>query len=307
MTAILSTTAASVKIQKLPEHTKYVTYKIYAGEISFYYWMQDIVCKFNFHDPEKRQEFDSRSDFRFEHLYGHNWAYMPCNTRNLSSTLEEVKKHNLQNIVFDCVSIVRMSTLSSTFGNLADGIKFYGSSFELSDDQKNLKATTRHRLPNTSGGIPCWGNRNDIAGRYGETNIYDLNGPNVTIHGKINTFIKTTFNNDYVPLGSWVAAIAADKNADKSTSNNFSSTLLTSEAFDAFLTISFKTHSVAYFRLSSAGFKPVGTTNIMLLPLKAGSVTHEGTEYYGYFTQEDSLGKKWFVNDSGHLLGQVDD
>lgn len=297
MTTILSTTAAEVQVQKLPENTKHVTYKIATGEISFYYWIQDMVAKYNFYDPNYVNEESIAPGF----MHGYRGAYYPSGG-SLHRVLEEAAKFNLKNIVFDCVGIARLSTRNSSFGNLVDTISFHGASFGLTDDGKSLQTTSYYSLPNTSGGQPCWGNRRDVGNDYGSHNLqWTSRG---TIHGKINTFIKTTFNNDYVSLYSWLSTISRDK---ENTKNDSSTTLLLNDDSDAFLTISFKSHPVAYFRLMAAGFKPVDSTDLMLLPLKAGSVTHEETEYCGYFTQEDAIGKKWFVNDSGHLLGQVDD
>lgn len=309
-TQIVSNTAAPVFINKIPSYTKFVSYKIVnSGEIKIYYWMKDIVCKYNFFDPQKR-DLDfygvKTEDGKPVPFYGYGNAFCPRNGRpdTLEIIEKEAEKIKLEHIVFSCFATANFSTVTQ---KPTDIIRFYGVEFDLPENSKHIRATNRYGLPNTSNGIPCWGSRSDISGHYDPHNLYDFRSG--TMSGKINTFINTTFNNDYVTLGSWVELIEKHKNYQKIYQNSFSSNVLFSadDGYDAFLSLSFTMNPVAYFRMYAAGFRPVSTEEqFMLIPLKSGSMEYDGNTYYGYFTKEDALGKSWFVNNTGHLLGQVD-
>jgi hypothetical protein len=309
MTSILSNTAAPVSIQELPEYAQYVTYKLLPKEITFYYWMKDVVCKHNFYDPEEREltfgynDFNSyRTDSYTAGFYPYRNTFYPRNGRaeTIQQSLQTAKDHNLKNIVFSCVACASVSL--NTF-DLTDIVRFYGIDFSLSSDEKSVISTRLYGLPNTSNGRVCWGNRDDL----GAGNGYSIRSVDGTVKGKINTFLGTAFNHDYVSLPEFVERISDAKQQEKSGNNIKSELFLNGDDYNSFITVNFKTQPVAYFRLFAAGFRPLNSTSrVMLIPTKSGSIDYDGTEYFGYFTEEDALGKSWFVNNTGHLLGQVD-
>lgn len=309
---LVSNTAASVKIHKLPQYTKYVSYNAARnGEIEFLFWMKDVVCKYDFFDPQKRSldayaQDLTDDDKNTNPLYGFDNAFYPRNgsSDTLQSALKVAKKAGLENIVFSCLARVKISTRTQY---ITDTIKFYGVEFALSEDDKKVLSTREYSLPNTSGGVPCWGYRTDVnPGRSWQTDIARMNVG--TAAGKVNTFINTTFNNDYLYLCTWVKTIEEKKSAKK-LSTNISSTMFLNvdHGYDAFMTISRKDNPVAYFRMFAAGFRPSDSdSSFMMIPLKSGTMNYDGTDYEGYVTQNDKIGKGWFVTETGHLLGQVD-
>lgn len=289
MMQLISNTAAEVKVHDFPQNTALVSYKFVGPEIQWYFWIKNFECPYNIYNSNN---LDSYESFMYPSYY------ISIETLNtfLNNNPKQYKK-----LKFSCVGVIPMSTIPKS--NFSCGnVNFYGVDFKLSDDKKTILSSNRYRLPNTCGGVICWGNRE---GDTGNDNEFRYEG---SISDKVNTFLYTPFNNDYVPLKDFYSSIQSAKYSSKNKHNNFGTTLFCVN-YDAMLTISMEKHPVAFLRLKAAGLhKPLREyrQDIMVVPLIKGVWHNDGEEYHGYYTPEDAIGKKWFIEQHGYLLGQVD-
>jgi hypothetical protein len=64
----------------------------------------------------------------------------------------------------------------------------------------------------------------------------------------------------------------------------------------------------AFFTMLMAGFKPLPELpHIMIVPAKTSTIKRGEMIYLGYTTQEDSVGRPWYISTEGALIGQLDE
>jgi len=75
---------------------------------------------------------------------------------------------------------------------------------------------------------------------------------------------------------------------------------------DQLIMVDAEKNKTAFFHLLTAGYKSLSKApHIMILPVKESTIHKNGNVFEGYLTDEDSVGKQWFITTDGLLIGQV--
>lgn len=126
-----------------------------------------------------------------------------------------------------------------------------------------------------------------------------------SLRGIVESFGKTRFNNDLLPLYEFVENSNTTR-LSTPDSENKSLKLLTMGGVDALALLDVEKDLQAFFTFLMAGFNSLPEApHIMMIPLNYGEVEVEGVVYQGYKSIPDAVGRQWFITMDGNLLGQV--
>jgi len=317
MSVIFPTKPATVKLHPLPKNAEAITYRV-EDNIILSAWMPD-----GYHTVQEQYEMTD-DDFYHENCEGCerncysflnqytdeetdevDWDQVPggyyghCNVYDEGYCGQDcpeghVKKDSnlefdISNMVFE-ISLTHLGD-SARFTPVADSAYLAAGVFT----NDNVKSTETRMPANVFGsednpeGI-CWG----------------YNSKPHTLREIVTEYYNTPFNNDLTPIECFeenCRSIRSMKNRHDfcSTDDNY-----LCQGADQLIMVDAEKNKTAFFHLLTAGYKSLSKApHIMILPVKESTIHKNGNVFEGYLTDEDSVGKQWFITTDGLLIGQV--
>jgi hypothetical protein len=151
----------------------------------------------------------------------------------------------------------------------------------------------------------CWGS---TGLRNGEQ-VYQNFMPN-SLRNMATMFFQSGTNNDLLPIRrfkQYNEELSDLKEDNKNYHESHFDKFLCS-GYDSLMLIDADADVQTFFTMVMAGFKPIPEApHIMMIPLKNCTIERDGNFYFGYSTQEDSVGRCWYVSSEGYMIGQLDE
>jgi hypothetical protein len=316
MSAIFPTAPPEGTLHFIPKNAEFISYRV-EDNLTLSAWMPDgfytVETKFsesndqffeNHCDNCERNCYTFLDDYLDEDgdicwddipnghcdVYNDGYHGQPC-PKGYEKEEEELD-FPVSNMVFE-ISLSHLGT-SNKFSRQSDTAFLCAS--KLIHENKIL-ATDVHMASNVFGssdsteGI-CWG--------------YNEKPDNLS--GIVTEYVSTPFNNDLLPIKCFYdncQEVRLDIQSDNYELLNFDRYLCTGKS--ALLLLDASRDISAFFQMITAGFTSLPKApHIMILPLSEKTITVGTHSVAGYCTDLDSVGKSWFVSNSGQILGQVD-
>ena len=319
MSLIFPTEPSKTVVHPLPKKAERITYSV-ADTLWIKAWMSDGLYNI-------QQESDvSHDDFYHEHcdschrncydflteyededgeidwdtpelrnhcnVYDNGYSGQPCPEGNVLEP-EEVD-FELGPIVFG-INLNHLNTRYPKFDKEGD-TAYLCAGYEDADG--NFHSTEKYLPANVYGnsdypGNICWGN----------------NDRPQYLSGIVESYFKTPFNSDLVPLKEFERASSEISFLSEDLTNfneNEEDKVLCNFSPDSLMLIDASSHAPAFFQMLTAGFKSLPEApHIMMIPLFQSEVVKNGHTYSGYLTVKDDLDKQWFVTHDGLIVGQI--
>jgi hypothetical protein len=124
----------------------------------------------------------------------------------------------------------------------------------------------------------------------------------------VTSYFGSNFNNDLLTLSRFknnINTLRSDKENDRYTKSKHK---FLCSGYDCLILIDADNDVQAFFTMLMAGFKSLPELpHIMIVPAKTSTIKRGDMIYLGYTTQEDSVGRPWYISTEGALIGQLDE
>ena len=128
------------------------------------------------------------------------------------------------------------------------------------------------------------------------------------LRGIVSSYFQSNFNNDLLRLSSFRENIYSLKDAVEDGNYHKSDHKFLCSGYDCLIMIDADQDVQAFFTMLMAGFTPIPEApHVMIIPAKTSTIQKEDSVYFGYTTQEDAVGRKWYISSEGYLIGQLDE
>jgi hypothetical protein len=206
----------------------------------------------------------------------------------------ESNMYSISNMVFD----IQLSHRGQ--------FKKYTDNAHLQAGYVNDSGEVYETLPNSAANV--YSGENDRDGyTYGKICWNSIENP-TTLREIVTSYFGSRFNNDLLRLSSFknnITSIRKKKEENKYTKSNHK---FLCSGYDCLLMIDGSKDVQAFFTMLMAGFKSLPELpHIMIVPAKTSTIKQGEMIYLGYTTQEDAVGRSWYVSTEGAIIGQLDD
>lgn len=124
----------------------------------------------------------------------------------------------------------------------------------------------------------------------------------------ISSYFQSNFNNDLLRLSAFEENINSLKDSVEYDNYHKSDHKFLCSGYDCLIMIDADQDVQAFFTMLMAGFTPIPEApHVMIIPAKTSTIQKEDSVYFGYTTQEDAVGCKWYISSEGYLIGQLDE
>lgn len=128
------------------------------------------------------------------------------------------------------------------------------------------------------------------------------------LRGIVASYFQSNFNNDLLSLSGFSKYIDILEGAKKDSKYKKSGHKFLCSGYDALILIDADQDVQVFFTMLMAGFTSIPEApHIMMVPAKTSTIQRGDSTYFGYTTQEDSVGRKWYISSEGYLIGQLDE
>jgi hypothetical protein len=128
------------------------------------------------------------------------------------------------------------------------------------------------------------------------------------LRGIVSSYFQSNFNNDLLRLARFTENINALKDSIECGNYHKSDHKFLCSGYDCLIMIDADQDVQAFFTMLMAGFTPIPEApHVMIIPAKTSTIQKEDSVYFGYTTQEDAVGRKWYISSEGYLIGQLDE
>ncbi len=129
-----------------------------------------------------------------------------------------------------------------------------------------------------------------------------------TLREIVTSYFGSKFNNDLLRLSSFKTNISAIRQKKEENKYNKSLHKFICSGYDCLVMIDGSKDVQAFFTMLMAGFKSLPELpHIMIVPAKTSTIKQGDMIYLGYTTQEDAVGRSWYVSTEGAIIGQLDE
>ena len=129
-----------------------------------------------------------------------------------------------------------------------------------------------------------------------------------TLREIVTSYFGSKFNNDLLRLSSFKTNIGAIRKYKEENKYKKSNHKFLCSGYDCLVMIDGSKDVQAFFTMLMAGFKSLPELpHIMIVPAKTSTIKRGEMIYLGYTTQEDSVGRPWYISTEGALIGQLDE
>lgn len=340
MSFIFPTSPATVKVSLLPSNAEFISYSVQPDRLDIHAWMPANIASYidnnmiwaqgdRFYSQNcancRRNTYSyltkTYPDYVVDSVHGKEFNFTKF--YNI-----DYKKHNECDVYYRGFNPVEKLNGCASFTcqegqifeelekieNIISNMLFRGSfdidTFEMIHSNAHLRAgyvSENGTIFETSAGGAANVYGNDTQGGicWGSLHNYPEN-----LRSLVASYFSTEFNSDLLSLTQFKRNCAHIERI-KTDSNNFFPNInkkFLCSGYDAFMFINGDHDVQAFFTMLMAGFKPLENLNhIMLIPLKTSTI-HRGEDcYLGFVTQEDVVGRKWYVSTENYLIGQLDE
>jgi hypothetical protein len=338
MSAIFPTAPAKVNLHHIPSNADFITYGIQNENIILKAWMPSGLFKVeykesksrllnNFYDNHCRncvfndlQHYvNNYSEYLDEYLYVKDpslyektcgvyykgFIGQPCNKGHIFEKNPGNNLIEVQNMVFQ-INLTYLGDIprfqkTGDNAHLCAGYEENGNIYKTREySAPNVYSGTHHNYYN---GHICWGSTNYNRGA-------DENEGLNSLRGITTMFFQSRTNNDLLPINrfkNFNENLFDLKGNDDHYSKSIYDKFLCS-GYDSLMLIDADQDVQAFFTMIMAGFRPIPEApHVMMIPLKNCTIERNGNVYFGFSTQEDSVGRCWYVSSEGYLIGQLDE
>jgi hypothetical protein len=155
--------------------------------------------------------------------------------------------------------------------------------------------------------VYCADHRDETGYKYGKICWGQVNTP-TNLRTIISSYFQSNFNNDLLRLSSFQENINFLEEKKDEEEYQKSDHKFLASGYDALILIDADQDVQAFFTMLMAGFTPIPEApHVMMIPAKTSTIQKEDSVYFGYTTQEDAVGRKWYISSEGYLIGQLDE
>jgi hypothetical protein len=129
-----------------------------------------------------------------------------------------------------------------------------------------------------------------------------------TLREIVTSYFGSEFNNDLLRLSSFKTNIGAIRSYKEENRYKKSNHKFLCSGYDCLVIIDGSKDVQAFFTMLMAGFKSLPELpHIMIVPAKTSTIKQGDMIYLGYTTQEDAVGRSWYISTEGAIIGQLDE
>ena len=130
----------------------------------------------------------------------------------------------------------------------------------------------------------------------------------LTLRDIVTSYTTSKFNNDLLRISAFESYISETRESMKYKQYEKSNHKFLASGYDSLILIDADKDVQAFFTMLMAGFTPLPELpHIMVVPAKTATIKKGEMIYLGYATQEDAVGRSWYISTEGFLIGQLDE